>query len=284
MKLIKKIAASLLVAGTLFAVAGCKTQEDVYDIIQTKTGGATASFTNDKDVKYARAFVTTNLKHLSGDMKITIDTKKSKGAYSAGYIFNLAGKGTSADPYSFCLIGVRYNNGKAQYFASYYENVLSEDTSSDNNDFDTKNNNAYEYALKSWTNIPDVTIADDGKLVVYLDVKAKYNNTVINTEEKANTNINASDSSKGTYAENANGFEVNLKDATNTKTYTTVTFDVTEINKSANDGDKSGQTIKEFDATQKPYGYYAMVSKDAHLEAEWDKGTVEILSADVVEE
>lgn len=195
MKFTKKlvtVAAALCAVGALF-LAGCGNNEDDLGIFNEKTGSTrTVDFTNDESVtgvKYARAFQTTKTKHLSADVLVEIDTKstsqpKSGASYTVGYLFNLNGSGTADDPYSFGIVGLRYNyggNNKVQYYISYFTNVLSDDVKYSASNFVTTGNNAIEYALTDkvdgsygWVPLEDkyYYLNDDGLLTVCIKSEA----------------------------------------------------------------------------------------------------------------
>lgn len=279
MKLTKFLAgaAALMMA---FTVAGCKTEEDSYINLKVSGDNASCDFTNDDTcpVNYARAFVTTATKHLSADMEIKIDTSKSSTSGStAGYIFNLLGSGTENDPYSFCLVGIRNGSSGPQYFASYYTGVLSADTSSDANDFDTSANKAVEYALtgsngNGWVTIPTGSYTKNSNtLTVYMDVSAMAGNIEI-TEENDDTYLKVADSIK-----------VTLKDSENDTEGKEILFNLDNVNAGKDKGGKTGAELTSFPVEQAKLGYYAMVGKDKTLTATWTRSNF-VLSAEPVEE
>ena len=290
MKLTKIISASaaLLMA---FSVAGCKLEEDALNMLQVSGNNCTIDYTNDgSKAEYARAFLTTKTAHLSADMAIEIDTSKTtignksnSYATTTGYIFNVSGSGTEKDPYSFCLIGIRKYDGKPEYFASYYKDVLSADCTSDANDFDTDANKAYEYNLSGgWESIPTGSYTEsNGKLSVYIAVTALNGSTEITTEKIANTEVDAE--TRDTNADKADALKVTLKASKTATTGTEITYNKTNINKGKSS--KTGATdIESFSANkQGKLGYYAMVKKGSTLVANWEQQNF-ILSSEVVEE
>lgn len=282
MKLSKVLLSSAVAAALVFGFAGCKTDEDEDGIIaQIEKGG----YTNDSDVEYKRAYISTATKHLAADCEITIDTKKSTGKYTVGYIFNQIGKGSDDKPYSFCEVGVRYFEEKPQYFISYYTGVRGKkgsvnDFSTNAGDFDVSEddaktwgveaNNAKEYeVVTGWTNIPagSYTLGDDGILKVYIDLTVLSGETEITKENyddylKKGTIIDVDDEdedgnvSKVKRIENGS-YKVTLKASAEATTGTAKTISKTN-------------TVKEFVVQEAKLGKYAMVQKDATVSASWN--------------
>lgn len=271
-----------------FSVAGCKLEEDALNMLNPSGDNCTIDFTNDgSKAEYARAFLTTKTAHLSADMAIEIDTKKtttgSGYATTTGYIFNVSGSGTEKSPYSFCLIGIKKEGATPKYFASYYTGVLSDDCTSDADDFDTDANKAYEYDLSGgWKSIPTGSYTEsNGKLSVYIAVTALNGSTEITTEKIANTEVDAK--TRDTNADKADALKVTLKASKTATTGTEITYNKTNINKGKSS--KTGATdIESFSANkQGKLGYYAMVKKGSTLVANWEQQNF-ILSSEVVEE
>ena len=281
MKLTKIISASaaLLMA---FSVAGCKLEEDALNMLQVSGNNCTIDYTNDgSKAVYARAFKTTNTAHLSADMAIEIDTKRttltdSTHATTTGYIFNVSGNGEK-EPYSFCLVGIRKLGNQPQYFASYYIGVLSADCTSDKNDFDTDTNKAYEYDLSGgWKSIPDGSYTEsDGKLKVYIAVTAMNGSTEI-------TDANCHDPEIDT--NNADALKVTLKASESANTGTVITYNKTNINKGIDTHKTGAKEIESFPVSkQGKLGFYAMVKNDSTLVANW-KSSNFVLASEVIEE
>lgn len=270
MKFTKKlvtVAAALCAAGALF-LASCSVEEDPYGILKVSGDNCTIDFTNDKDVNYARAFKTTKTKHLSADILVDLDISspvevKANGsadnAYTVGYIFNLNGSGTEKDPYSFALIGLRYEaTGGLKYFVSYYTDVLSEAVSSNSGNFD----GAVEYELeKAWVkNLPagtKCTVNSDANTVkVFIDVDV-FAGDVLVTEDNYGDYKDAMDTYKIRFAPDETEVEAEKK-----------TYDVV-ITKEKLNGVKSASAPTLDDSTfkvaQAKLGYYAMVKLDTTL-------------------
>lgn len=261
-----------------FSVAGCKLEEDALNMLNPSGDNCTIDFTNDgSKAEYARAFLTTNTAHLSADMAIEIDTKKTtNGSTTTGYIFNVSGSGTVKDPYSFCLVGIRNKNGTTpQYFASYYTGVLSADCKSDAGDFDTPTNNACEYCLTNgtngWEDLPAASYTKSGdKLSVYIAVTAmngaleitadNYDKPAANGKNPADTNEDMADALK-----------VTLKASKEASSGTPVTYNLANVNAGKEKGGKKCEALTEFPVKQNKLGFYAMVYKNQTLSAKWTR-------------
>lgn len=288
MKLTKIISASaaLLMA---FSVAGCKLEEDALNMLNPSGDNCTIDFTNDgSKAKYARAFLTTKTAHLSADMAIEIDTKKTtNGATTTGYIFNVSGSGTEKDPYSFCLVGIRKYGNQPQYFASYYTGVLSADCTSDKDDFDTGANKAYEYVLsddsKSWKTIPTGSYTEsDGKLKVYIAVTAMNGSTEI-TEDNYNKPAANGSNQAETNENKADALKVTLKASKESSGGKEITYNLANVNAGKNKGGKNSPELTEFPVKQNKLGFYAMVLKNQTLSAKWTRDNF-VAASEVIEE
>ena len=268
----------------VFGFAGCKTNEDEDGIIeQIENGG----YTNNTDVEYKRAYVSTATKHLAADCEIAIDTKKSTGKYTMGYIFNQIGKGTDDKPYSFCVVGVRYFENKAQYFISYYTGVRGKkgsvnDFTTNAGDFDisageakqwgVEANNAKEYKIEPnaaayWTNIPagSYTLGDDGILKVYIDLAVLSGETEI-TKDNYRTYLNKTVTEVDDEDEDGKvtkvlkitdgSYKVTLKASADAASGTSRTI-------------STANTLSSFVVQEAKLGKYAMVQKEANTSGTW---------------
>jgi len=285
MKLSKVLLSSAVAAALVFGFAGCKTDEDEDGIIeQIEKGG----YTNNTDVQYKRAYVSTATKHLAADCEIAIDTKKSTGKYTMGYIFNQIGKGTDDKPYSFCVVGVRYFNNKAQYFISYYTGVRGKkgsvnDFTTNAGDFDisaeeakswgVEANTAKEYKIEPsaaseyWTDIPagSYTLGDDGILKVYIDLAVLSGETKI-TKDNYKTYLNKTVTEVDDEDEDGKvtkvlkitdgSYKVTLKASANAASGTSRTI-------------STENTLSSFVVQEAKLGKYAMVQKDANASGTW---------------
>lgn len=268
----------------VFGFAGCKTNEDEDGIIeQIENGG----YTNNTDVEYKRAYVSTATKHLAADCEIAIDTKKSTGKYTMGYIFNQIGKGTDDKPYSFCVVGVRYFEKKAQYFISYYTGVRGKkgsvnDFTTNAGDFDisakeaktwgVEANSAKEYKIEPsaaayWTNIPadSYTLGDDGILKVYIDLAVLSGETEI-TKDNYRTYLNKTVTEVDDEDEDGKvtkvlkitdgSYKVTLKASADAASGTSRTI-------------STANTLSSFVVQEAKLGKYAMVQKEANTSGTW---------------
>lgn len=286
MKLSKVLLSSAVAAALVFGFAGCKTDEDEDGIIeQIEKGG----YTNNTDVQYKRAYVSTATKHLAADCEIAIDTKKSTGKYTMGYIFNQIGKGTDDKPYSFCVVGVRYFEKKAQYFISYYTGVRGKkgsvnDFTTNAGDFDISDkeakswgveaNSAKEYKIEPsaanayWTNIPEgsYTLGADGILKVYIDLAVLSGETEITKDNYSS------------YLEKGTITKVDDEDedgkVTKVLKITDGSYKITlKANSEATSGTSkiisTKNTLESFVVQEAKLGKYAMVQKDANVAGTW---------------
>ena len=289
MKLTKIISASaaLLMA---FSVAGCKLEEDALNMLNPSGDNCTIDFTNDgSKAEYARAFLTTKTAHLSADMAIEIDTKKTTtdSPTTTGYIFNVSGSGTEKSPYSFCLIGIKKEGATPKYFASYYTGVLSDDCTSDADDFDTDANKAYEYVLsddlKSWQTIPTGSYTEsNGKLSVYIAVTAMNGSTEITKDNYDKPAANGSNPAE-TNENKADALKVTLKASKESSGGKEITYNLANVNAGKNKGGKNSPELTEFPVKQNKLGFYAMAQKGSTLVANWTRDNF-VAASEVIEE
>ncbi len=285
MKISKILLSSAIAAALVFGFAGCKTNEDEDGIIeQIENGG----YTNNTDVEYKRAYISTATKHLAADCEIAIDTTKSSGKYTMGYIFNQIGKGTDDKPYSFCVVGVRYYEKKAQYFISYYTGVRGKkgsvnDFTTNAGDFDisaeeakswgVEANSAKEYKIEPsaanayWTEIPSdsYTLGEDGILKVYIDLAVLSGETEI-TKENYKKYLNKTVTEVDDEDEDGNvtkvlkitdgSYNVTLKSSAEADSGTSKTI-------------STANTLSSFVVQEAKLGRYAMVQKDANASGTW---------------
>ncbi|MCH5295875.1 MAG: hypothetical protein J1F14_08275 [Treponema sp.] len=295
MKFTKKlvtVVAALCAASTLF-LTGCGTKEDEYKILKTSGDDCSIEFTNDVGVDYARAFKTTATKHLSADMLVEIDVENSSVVnnttnYTVGYVFNVNGDGSENNPYSFALVGVRYADAAIKYYVSYFTNVRSEDISSDNGNFVTRNNNAVEYEL-----VPSGTVLNsnyfsteskDGKVVkasVYIDVDAYAGTIEVDDKDNKYSSLKDHlDSYKISFAKSADderGAVVTMsKESLNAakKSYHKNVDEPAETDSSITLADKDAEDAPygRFYVDQADLGFYAMVKKNSTLVCSMTRG------------
>ena len=177
MKLTKIISASaaLLMA---FSVAGCKLEDDPYDIItKVDTNNYTVEKQNTES-SIIRGYKSTNLQHEGGLVQITINNQ-SAGSNDGvlGFIWDYKESTTVKGAKDFYVIGVNYgykDTKKFNYYVSKFENIV--DIQADNFGASTNatGNNPKETTIQNWTAVDgvlssgkinvvvDVTMADDG--------------------------------------------------------------------------------------------------------------------------
>lgn len=206
-----------------------------------------------------------------------------------GYIFNQIGKGTDDKPYSFCVVGVRYFNNKAQYFISYYTGVRGKkgsvnDFTTNAGDFDisaeeakswgVEANSAKEYKIEPsaanayWIDIPtgSYTLGADGILKVYIDLAVLSGETEITKDnykeflEKGTVTEVDDEDEDGKVTKVlkiTNGsYKVTLKASADAASGTSRTI-------------STKNTLSSFVVQEAKLGKYAMVQKDANASGSW---------------
>ncbi len=206
-----------------------------------------------------------------------------------GYIFNQIGKGTDDKPYSFCVVGVRYFEKKAQYFISYYTGVRGKkgsvnDFTTNAGDFDisakeaktwgVEANSAKEYKIEPsaadayWTNIPadSYTLGDDGILKVYIDLAVLSGETEITKDnykeflEKGTVTEVDDEDEDGKVTKvlkiTDGSYKVTLKASADAASGTSRTI-------------STANTLSSFVVQEAKLGKYAMVQKEANTSGTW---------------
>lgn len=279
-----KVLASACALAMAFAFAGCK-DEDENDALS----GYSISYghPSDSTTTYSRSWNVTHTPHVSADCTITIDrvSKTTKGTKdlttttddgnggtgnNTAYIFGLKGSGKEADPYSFGLCGFRLKGTTPQYFISYYTGVLSTDCNTDQNDFDTDSNTAYEYIVKSaWTDLPSnaYTLTSDA-LTIYVDLDAMSGSTVVTAENYKDL--------KGSIDTYRLRF---FSSSTATTAGVTKEFSASDVTKDTYSGSKVAPDLEAFNIDQERLGFYAMVKKDCALVSSLDFNNDTIVKA-----
>lgn len=172
MKLTKIISASaaLLMA---FSVAGCKLEDDPYDIItKVDTNNYTVEKQNTES-SVIRGYKSTSFQHEGGLVQITINNQ-SEGSNDGvlGFIWDYKDSETVKGAKDFYVIGVNYgykNNNKFNYYVSKFENVVDIQAANFGASTTATGANPKETVIQNWTAINN-NVLSSGKINVVVDV------------------------------------------------------------------------------------------------------------------
>ena len=185
MKIANKFFFGALIAASI-ALVGCGNKGIGEDSIIKASGyTATIDYTNDTDAM-VRAVKPVNFKHTNSLCHITVDDVEAAKTSVIGYVFDKHTKNNVSDMY---VVGLRVNNGKVEYYLSFFDEVTSEQLGDNQNSFgieygfngtdwvtddpNTKDNWELEGTSADYTALPqDATniLVKDNKLDCYVGV------------------------------------------------------------------------------------------------------------------
>ena len=146
MKISKKIFLAAITAAAV-AFVGCGNEGIGEDsIIKASRYTATIDYTNDTDAM-VRAVKPVNFKHTNSLCHITVDDVEAAKTSVIGYVFDKHTKNNVSDMY---VVGLRVDNGKVEYYLSFFDEVTSEQLAENLPSFGTE----YGYNGSEW-------VADD---------------------------------------------------------------------------------------------------------------------------
>ena len=146
MKISNKFFFGALIAASI-ALVGCGNEAIGEDsIIKARGNTATIDYTNDTDAM-VRAVKPVNFKHTQSLCRIKVDDVEAAKKSVIGYVFDKHTKNNVSDMY---VVGLRVNNGKVEYYLSFFDEVTSEQLAENLTSFGTE----YGYNGSEW-------VADD---------------------------------------------------------------------------------------------------------------------------
>ena len=146
MKISNKFFFGALIAASI-ALVGCGNEAIGEDSIIKASGyTATIDYTNDTDAM-VRAVKPVKFKHTHSLCRIKVDDVEAAKKSVIGYVFDKHTKNNVSDMY---VVGLRVNNGKVEYYISFFDEVTSEQLGDNQSSFGTE----YGYDGSKW-------VADD---------------------------------------------------------------------------------------------------------------------------
>lgn len=165
MKLSKKIFFGALIAAAV-AFVGCGNEGIGEDSIIKASGyTATIDYTNDTDAM-VRAVKPVKFEHTRSICRITVDNVEAAGKSVIGYVFDKHTKNDVSDMY---VLGLRVNEGKVEYYLSFFDEVTSEQLAENQTSFGVEygfNGSDWVKDIKNTTADYTVLSADDTSKLV----------------------------------------------------------------------------------------------------------------------
>ena len=252
MKISNKFFFGALIAASI-ALVGCGNEAIGEDSIIKASGyTATIDYTNDTDAM-VRAVKPVKFEHTQSLCRITVDDVEAAKKSVIGYVFDKHTKNNVSDMY---VVGLRVNNGKVEYYLSFFDGVTSEQLAENQTSFGTE----YGFNGTAWVTSTDGTSADYAAL----------------TQDETNKLVkdNKLDCYVGVmYDEEANEFMVGIFEAKD------ALAEITEIDKltasqeeaMGNAFVKGGMVLaKDPENVKGEIGFYANVVPAATLTGSWD--------------
>ena len=142
MKISNKFFFGALIAASI-ALVGCGNEAIGEDSIIKASGyTATIDYTNDTDAM-VRAVKPVKFEHTHSLCRITVDDVDAAKKSVIGYVFDKHTKNNVSDMY---VVGLRVENGKVQYYISFFDEVTSEQLGDNQNSFGIE----YGYDGSKW--------------------------------------------------------------------------------------------------------------------------------------
>ena len=145
MKISNKFFFGALIAASI-ALVGCGNEAIGEDsIIKASDYTATIDYTNDTDAM-VRAVKPVKFKHTHSLCRIKVDNVEAAKKSVIGYVFDKHTKNNVSDMY---VVGLRVNNGKVEYYISFFDEVTSEQLGENKDSFGTE----YGFNGTAWVTV-----------------------------------------------------------------------------------------------------------------------------------
>ena len=273
MKISNKFFFGALIAASI-ALVGCGNEAIGEDsIIKARGNTATIDYTNDTDAM-VRAVKPVNFKHTQSLCHVSVEDVEAAKTSVIGYVFDKHTKNNVSDMY---VVGLRVNNGKVEYYLSFFDEVTSEQLAENLTSFGTE----YGYNGSKW-------VADDPNTKDIWELKgtsADYTELPQVETEKLVKGKKLDCYVGVMYDEETKEFQVGIFKATEALAEITEIDEITESQKVAlGEAFVTGRMVspKEPENVKGEIGFYANVVPAATLTGSWDNTARK--AAEVVEE
>ena len=273
MKISNKFFFGALIAASI-ALVGCGNEAIGEDsIIKARGNTATIDYTNDTDAK-VRAVKPVNFKHTQSLCHVSVEDVEAAKKSVIGYVFDKHTKNNVSDMY---VVGLRVNNGKVEYYLSFFDEVTSEQLAENLPSFGTE----YGYNGSEW-------VADDPNTEDIWELKGTSADYTVLPQVETDKLVKGKklDCYVGVmYDEETKEFQVGIFKATEALAEITEIDEITESQKVAlGEAFVTGGVVsaKDPENVKGEIGFYANVVKAATLTGSWDNTARK--AAEVVEE
>lgn len=261
MKISKKIFLAAITAAAV-AFVGCGNEGIGEDsIIKASRFTATIDYTNDTDAM-VRAVKPVNFEHTQSLCRVSVENVEAAKQSVIGYVFDKHTKNNVSDMY---VVGLRVNNGKVEYYLSFFDEVTSEQLAENLTSFGTE----YGFNGTDWV-VDDPNTKDIWELE---DTSADYTELTQAATSKL-VKDNKLDCYVGVmYDEETKKFNVGIFEATEALAEITNIDELTASQQEAMGNALVGGEIvsaKDPGNVKGEIGFYANVVPAATLTGEWD--------------
>lgn len=261
MKISNKFFFGALIAASI-ALVGCGNEAIGEDSIIKASGyTATIDYTNDTDAM-VRAVKPVNFKHTNSFCRIKVDDVEAAEKSVIGYVFDKHTKNNVSDMY---VVGLRVNNGKVEYYLSFFNEVTSEQLAENQASFGTE----YGFNGTDW-------VTDDPNTTQDWELEGTSADYKVLSQDKTNELVkdNKLDCYVGVmYDEDAKEFAVGIFKATDALAEITEIDELTASQEEAMGNAYVGGAYvlaKDPENVEGEIGFYANVVTAATLTGSWD--------------
>ena len=255
MKISNKFFFGALIAASI-ALVGCGNEAIGEDSIIKASGyTATIDYTNDTDAM-VRAVKPVKFEHTQSLCRITVDDVEAAKKSVIGYVFDKHTKNNVSDMY---VVGLRVNNGKVEYYLSFFDGVTSEQLAENQTSFGTE----YGFNGTDWVTVGNGAA---GTTAAYTELPQAATSKLVK-DNKLDCYVGVM------YDEEANEFMVGIFEATDALAEITGIDELTASQEEAigNALVEGGNVLaKDPENVKGEIGFYANVVPTATLTGSWD--------------
>lgn len=255
MKISNKFFFGALIAASI-ALVGCGNEAIGEDSIIKASGyTATIDYTNDTDAM-VRAVKPVKFEHTQSLCRITVDNVEAAKKSVIGYVFDKHTKNNASDMY---VVGLRVNNGKVEYYLSFFDEVTSEQLGENQTSFGTE----YGFNGTAWVTVGN---SAEGTTAAYKALTQDETNKLVK-DNKLDCYVGVM------YDEEAEGFMVGIFEAKDALAEITNIDELTDAQSDALEAafiDGGNVLAKDPENVKGEIGFYANVVPTATLTGSWD--------------
>lgn len=267
MKISNKFFFGALIAASI-ALVGCGNEGIGEDsIIKASRYTATIDYTNDTDAM-VRAVKPVKFEHTQSLCRVSVENVEAAKKSVIGYVFDKHTKNNVSDMY---VVGLRVNNGKVEYYLSFFDEVTSEQLAENKDSFGTE----YGFNGTDWVTVGN---GAEGTTAAYRALTQAETSKLVK-DKKLDCYVGVM------YDEETKEFMVGIFEATDALAEITEVDELTDDqNDALKDAFVGGGSVlaKDPENVKGEIGFYANVVPAATLTGSWDNTARK--AAEVVEE